>query len=327
MKAIVYRSYGSPDILECVEIDMPVPGDDQVLVKVRAASANPLDWHFMRGEPYLVRAMTGLRKPKDIRLGRDLAGVVVAIGKNATTFRKGDEVFGVGSGSFGEYVCAEEKELALKPANITFDQAAAVPIAGLTALQGLRDQGKVAAGQKVLINGAAGGVGTFAVQIAKAFDAEVTGVCSTRNLDLVRSIGAAHVIDYTKENFTERGELYDVVFDCVGNHTMSETRRILNPKGTYVPIGGPTDNWMIGPIASSIGTLIASPFMSQTFVKFFVAKISKDDLEILGGLIEAGKVTPVINNRYRLEEVPAAIRYLEEGHARGKVVIEVTRDE
>ena len=329
MKAIVYHNYGSPDVLKCEEIEKPTPGDDEVLIKVRAASVNPLDWHFMRGTPYIVRIMTGLRKPKDKRLGVDVAGQVEAVGRNVTQFKPGDQVFGSCRGAFAEYACTSESALVIKPDNVTFEQAASVPVAAYTALQGLRDKGQIQPGQKVLINGAAGGVGTFAVQIAKSFGADVTGVCSTRNVDMVRSIGADHganhgadrVIDYTLEDFTKSGQRYDLFFDCVGNHSLSACRRVLNPKGTYIPVGGPGGRWMIGALARSITALVLSRFVSQKLVIFFLAKSSKEDLTLMHELMKAGKVTPVIDKRYRLSEVPEAIRYLEEGHARGKVVI------
>jgi NADPH:quinone reductase-like Zn-dependent oxidoreductase len=319
MKAIVYHNYGSPDVLQYEEIEKPTAGDDEVLIKVLAASVNPLDRHLMRGEPYIVRAMTGLRKPKTTRPGVDLAGKVEAVGRNVTQFQPGDEVFGGTRGAFAEYVCAEEKGLMLKPANLTFQQAATVPVAAISALQGLRDKGRIQPGQKVLINGAAGGVGTFAVQIAKSFGTDVTGVCSTRNVDMVRSIGADHVIDYTREDFTQSGQRYDLIFDCVGNRSLSACRRVMTPKGIYVVVGGPAGRW-IGPLAPSLRALLVSPFVSQSLV-MFLASTNKDDLVILKELIEAKKVTPVIDRCYTLSEVPEAIRYLEQGHARGKVVI------
>ena len=327
MKAVVYYNYGSPDVLKCEEIENPTAGDNEVLIKVRAASVNPLDWHFMRGTPYFVRILAGLRKPKVTRLGVDVAGQVEAVGRNVTQFKPGDEVFGACRGAFAEYACASESALVMKPDNVTFEQAASVPIAALTAVQGLRlgglgDKGQIQPGQKVLINGAAGGVGTFAVQIAKSFGADVTGVCSTRNVDMVRSIGADRVIDYTQEDFTKSGQRYDLLFDCVGNHSLLACRRVLNPKGIYIPVGGEGGRWMIGPLARSITALVLSRFVSQKLVAFFLARLSKDgDLAILRELMKAGKVTPVIDKRYRLSEVPEAIRYLEEGHARGKVVI------
>jgi len=321
MKAVVYYNYGSPDVLKYEEIEKPTAGDNEVLIKVRAASVNPLDWHFMRGTPYFLRIMAGLRKPKVRRLGVDVAGQVEAVGRNVTQFTPGDEVFGSCRGAFAEYVCTSESALDMKPDNATFDQAASVPVAAFTALQGLRDKGHLQPGQKVLINGAAGGVGTFAVQIAKWFGADVTGVCSTRNVDMVRSIGADHVIDYTQEDFTKSGQRYHLFFDGVGNHSLSACRRVLNPKGIYVPFGGSADRWMTGPLARAIATLVWSPFVSQKLVGFFLARPSKEDLTIMQELMKAGKVTPVIDKRYRLSEGPQAIRYLEEGHARGKVII------
>jgi NADPH:quinone reductase-like Zn-dependent oxidoreductase len=325
MKAIVYCDYGLAN-LKLVEIAKPTPTDDQVLVKVHAASVNPYDWHFVEGTPKIMRAMgVGLRKPKDLRLGVDFAGTVEAVGKNVTQFKPGDEVFGGKGGAFAEYVCPRaDRAVALKPANITFEQAACVNIAGLTALQAVRDKGKVQPGQKVLINGASGGVGTFAVQIAKSFGADVTGVCSTRNLDMVRSLGADHVIDYTKEDFTKSGQRYDAILDNVPNHSLSQCRRILNPIGKYVMIGGggPNDNRWIGPFGRVIQTLVMGPFVSQK-MGMMMAELKKADLAILGDMMQSGKVKPVIDRTYKLSEVPAAIAYLEEGHARGKVVITV----
>ena len=322
MKAIVYDKYGSPDVLELKEIDKPAVGDDQVLIRVRAASVNPLDWHFMRGRPFFLRIKAGLRKPKVIRLGVDAAGTVESTGGNVRRFKPGDEVFGGCTGAFAEYACASEKALAPKPANLTFEQAAAVPIAALSALQGLRDKGRIQAGQKVLINGAAGGVGTFAVQIAKAFGAEVTGVCSTRNVDMVRSIGADHVVDYTQEDFTRNGQRYDLILDSVGNYSLSAFRRALTAKGTLVMVGGPDKGRWIGPMAGMLKVVVLSRFVSQKLLPF-LAKRSHEDLVFLKDLLETGKVTPVIDRRYPLSEVPQAIRYLEEGHARGKVVITI----
>ncbi len=323
MKAVVYCDYGVPN-LKLQEIEKPTPADDQLLVKVRAASVNPLDWHFIEGTPYVMRAMgVGLRKPKDTRLGVDFAGTVEAVGKNVTKFKPGDEVFGGRDGAFAEYVCVREsRAVALKPANVTFEQAASVPIAGITALQGLRDKGKVQPGQKVLINGSSGGVGTFAVQIAKSFGADVTGVCSTRNVDLVRSIGADHVIDYTKEDFTKSDQRYDVMYDTVGNRSLLECRRILTPKGKAVMIGGggPGDQGLIGPLVGPIKLLMLSPFVSQE-MGTFLAELNQKDLTFLADLMESGKVTPVIDKRYKLSELPQAIEYLEQGHARGKVVV------
>ncbi len=317
MKAIVCRKYGSPDVLKCEEIEKPTAGDDEVLIKVRAASVNPRDRLF-RGTSFIVRILTGLRKPKDTRLGVDVAGQVEAVGRNVTQFKPGDRVFGACSGAFAEYACTSESALVIKPDNVTFEQAASVPVAALTALQGLRDKGQIQPGQKVLINGAAGGVGTFAVQIAKSFGADVTGVCSTRNVEMVRSIGADHVIDYTQEDFTKRGQRYDLIFDCVGNHSLSACRRVLNPNGICVIAGGPSKVWIV--LTRALKALVLSRFVSQNFV-MFIARRSKEDLTILRELMATGKVTPVIDKRYRLSEVPEAIRYLEEGHARGKVVI------
>jgi NADPH:quinone reductase-like Zn-dependent oxidoreductase len=319
MKAIVYHEYGSPDVLKCEETDKPTIGDDEVLIRVRAASVNPLDWHLMRGEPYIIRAMSGLRKPKPTRPGVDLAGQVEAAGRNVTQFQPGDEVYGASTGAFAEYVCAGENKLVLKPANLTFQQAAAVPVAAISALQGLRDKGRIQPGQKVLINGAAGGVGTFAVQIAKSFGVHVTGVCSTRNVDLVRSIGADHVIDYTQEDFTQSGQRYDLVYDCVGNHSLSAFRRVMTSRGNYVMVGGPAGRW-IGPMDRALKALLLSLFVSQN-LSMFLASTNKEDLIVLKELIEAKKVTPVIDRCYTLSEVPEAVRYSEEGHARGKVVI------
>ncbi len=322
MKAIVYRCYGSADVLELEDVAKPVPADDEVLVKVHAAAVNPLDWHYMRGSPYVIRLGSGLGAPNEPGLGVDFAGTVEAVGGNVTRFKPGDEVFGGGSGAFAEYVTVrEDRALALKPANMTFAQAAAVPIAGITALQALRDKGKLEPGLKVLINGASGGVGTFAVQIAKSFGAEVTGVSSTRNLEMVRSIGADHVIDYTQEDYTESGQRYDLIIDNVGNHSLLENRRVLNPDGILVMVGGPTGNWL-GFLMRPIKALVLSPFVGQEFV-MILAKLRQDDLTILGDLMETGKVTPVIDRRYRLSEVPAAIRYSEEGHARGKIIIDL----
>jgi NADPH:quinone reductase-like Zn-dependent oxidoreductase len=327
MKAIIFRRYGSPDVIELAEIDTPVAEDDQVLVRVHAASVNPVDWHLMRGLPYPARMSEGLAKPKNNGLGADVAGRVEAVGRNVTQVQPGDEVFGMSIRTCAEYVRVSEQGIVPKPANLTFEQAAAVPVAGLTALQGLRNKGQIQPGQKVLINGAAGGVGTFAVQIAKAFGAEVTGVCSTRNVDMVRSIGADHVIDYTQEDFTLGGQHYDLLFDLVGNRSLPDCRRVLKPKGILVLCGGGDisvnlrHRWL-GPIAHMIKGLVLSRFVRQKLVAF-LAKRSKDDLTLLKELIEAGKVTPIIDRSYPLSEVPEAIRYLEAGHARGKVVITV----
>jgi NADPH:quinone reductase-like Zn-dependent oxidoreductase len=327
MKAIVYSNYGSSEVLQYEDVEKPAPADDEVLIKVRAASVNPYDWHFLRGLPYLLRMQAGLRKPKDKRLGVDVAGQVEAVGRNVTQCKPGDEVFGCARGAFAEYACAAESKVALKPGNVTFEQAASLPIAGLTALQGLRrgglgDKGQIPRGQKVLINGAAGGVGTFAVQIAKFFGAEVTGVCSSRNVELERPIGADHVIDYTKEDFTKSQQRYDLILDCVANHSLSAFRRVLNPKGNYVMVGAADGGgrWMIGVLARLLKALVMSWFVSQKLV-MIGAKITAEDLTLLGELMKTGKATPVIDRRYSLRQVPEAIRYLEQGHARGKVVL------
>jgi NADPH:quinone reductase-like Zn-dependent oxidoreductase len=327
MKAIVQDGYGSPEVLTLSEIDRPVVKGDEVLVRVHATSVNPADWHLMRGDPRIARLDFGLRKPKHSIPGCDLAGRVEAVGENVTMIQPGDEVFGSpfghGFGAFAEFcVCVSEDLLALKPANLSFDQAAAVPLAALTALQGLRDHGRVEPEHKVLIVGASGGVGTFAVQIAKSFGAEVTGVCSTRNVEMVRSLGADHVIDYTQEDFTQAGQRYDLIFQCAGTRSPSGLRRALAPKGTLVPISGESDGHWIGPLGRAIKAVVLFRFVSQRVV-IFTVKPNKEDLQFLKELIEAGKVTPVIDRRHSLGEVPEAIRYLEEGHARGKVVVTV----
>src|SRR5881394_3234074 len=322
MKAIRFCEYGSPDVLKFEDVEKPVPNDDQVLIRVRAASLNFIDPGVMRG-PWPLRLMTGLRKPERTRLGTDVAGQVEAVGKNVTLFKAGDEVFGVTRSSIAESACARERALVIRPANVTFEQAGSVAWAGFTALQGLR-KGKIQPGQKVLINGATGGVGTFAVQIAKSFGAEVTGVCSTRNVDLVTSLGADHVIDYTKEDFGKGEQRYDVILDNVPNHSLSECRRILTPNGKYVMIGGggPNDNRWVGPFGRVIQTMVLSPFTSQK-MGMMMADANGKDLTILADMMQSGKLKPVIDRTYKLNEVPAAIAYLEEGHARGKVVITV----
>ena len=327
MKAILQDRYGSPgDVLELGDIDEPVVGDSGVLLRVHAASVNPADWHFIRGEPYIARVQAGLRKPKATVPGCDVAGHVEAVGKNVTTFQPGDEVFGNvfmrGFGCFAESVCVSEDLLAVKPANLSFEHAAAVPLAAKTALQGLRDHGRVEPGHKVLIIGASGGVGTFAVQIAKSYGAEVTGVCSTRNVDLVRSIGADHVIDYTRDDFTEGGRRYDLIFQSAGTSSPSDCRRALTSKGTLLLSSGESEGRWIGPLDRIIKGLVSSPFVSQKMTTFTM-KPNQADLRFLTELIEAGKVAPVIDRGYPLAEVPEALGYLEEGHARGKVVITV----
>jgi NADPH:quinone reductase-like Zn-dependent oxidoreductase len=318
MRAMVYLEYGSPEVLELHEIDKPVAKNDEVLVRVRAASANPADWHYMRGVPYVMRPQAGLRRPKNIVLGRDISGQVEAVGKDATRFRPGDEVFAdVETGGFAEYTCVSEGFLVLKPANLTFEQAAAVPLAALTALQGLRDAGQLQSGQKVLIIGASGGVGTFAVQIAKYFGAHVTGVCSTRNVELVRSLGANHVIDYTQEDFTQSGQKYDLIFQLAGTRSPSDLRRALTPTGTLVLSSGESDGRWLGPVDRIIKAAVLSPFVSQNLGSF-LAKQNRDDLQFLKELIEAGTVKPVIDRTYSLSEVPEAIRYLERGTLEGR---------
>jgi NADPH:quinone reductase-like Zn-dependent oxidoreductase len=322
MQAIVYTEYGSPDVLQLKEVERPMPRDNEVLVKVQAASANPLDWHLMRAKPFLARLENGLLKPKNTKLGADIAGSVETVGRNVTQFQADDEVFGAIAikelGGFASYVCVPEDLLALKPTNSTFEVAAAIPTAALTALQGLRDNGQIQPGQKVLINGASGGVGTFAVQIAKSFGAEVTAVCSTRNLDMVRSIGADHVIDYMQEDFTKNGQQYDLIYCAVGNRSTSDYQRALKPQGVCVIAGFTTlpllfEHMIVGKRKSKAG--------GQRIGQMETVKPNKDDLVFLKGLVEAGKIKPVIDRSYPLSEVPAALRYLETGHAQGKVVI------
>jgi NADPH:quinone reductase-like Zn-dependent oxidoreductase len=325
MKAIVYQNFGSPDVLEYREIEKPVPGDDEVLIKVRAASVNPLDWKLMKGGPFLFRMLLGLGKSKTKRPGVDVAGEVEAVGKNVARFKPGDSVFGVCRGAFAEYAVSKtvngmKSTLVIKPENVTFEQAASAPVAALTALQGLRDKGRLQRGQKVLVNGAAGGVGTFAVQIAKSMGASVTSVCSTRNVDLVRSIGADQVIDYMQQDFTKSGQSYDILLDCVGNHSFSACRRVLNPKGILVGVGAPGDVSLSRIFAGLLGGLVQSVFVSQKMV-FFIARANARDLAAVGELMASGQVRPVIDRRYRLSEAAEAFRYLEEGHARGKVII------
>lgn len=325
MKAIVYHEYGSADVLKYEEVDKPVPKDDEVLIKVRAASINPLDWRLMRGEPKVLRLMARMMKMSGGRPGVDVAGEVEAVGKEVKQFKPDDKVFGGCRGALAEYACTSESKVVGKPDGVTFEQAASINVAGLTALQGLRDKGQVQSGQKVLINGASGGVGTFAVQIAKSFGADVTGVCSARNLEMVKSIGADAVIDYTKDDFTNLPQRYDVIFECVGNHSFSECRRVLNPNGKFVGVGAPHDLPMSVLLASMIRDIALSAFSSQKAV-MFVAKSNQDDLTNLGELIVNGKLKPVIDKRYNLSDAGDAMRYLEEGHARGKVIITVSSE-
>jgi NADPH:quinone reductase-like Zn-dependent oxidoreductase len=323
MKAIRYYTYGSPEVLGLEDIDMPVVGDDDVLVRVRAASVNVLDDARLRGMPYIMRGQAGLSRPKANGLGMDVAGHVDGVGKNVTKFRPGDEVFGCGAGTFAEYVSVREDSAVLrKPASLTFEQAASVPVAALTALQAVRHKGHVQPGQKVLVNGASGGVGTFAVQIAKAFGAEVTGVCSTPGVKMVRSIGADRVVDYTQEDFIRLGQRYDLLVDMVGNRTVSERRRVLAPKGILVAVGGGSKDSWLGPLADWTKMAVVSPFVSQSMV-FFMLQQKREDLVVLSEFLEAGSVTPVIDRTYPLSDVAEAIRYFEAGHAKGKVVITV----
>ncbi len=325
MKAIVYTRFGPPEVLHLQEVGKPTPKDNEVLIKVHAASPTVGDWRALRGTPFLVRLMMGPIKPKIKILGGDIAGRVEAVGRNAKQFQPGDEVFGdvadCGRGGFAEYVCAREDVLALKPANMTFEEAVTVPFGAGTALQGLRDKGQIQPGQKVLINGASGGVGMFAVQLAKYFGAEVTGVCSTSKMDMVRSLGADHVIDYTKEDFTRNGQSYDLILNCAVSHSIFDYKRALSPKGIYVMVGGKRG------VARLFQTMLLGPFISMTGSKKMgyigMTKANKEDMAFVKELLGAGKVVPVIDRRYPLSEVPEAFRYLEEGHAQGKLVITV----
>ena len=321
MKAIVHERYGRPDVLQLRDVEMPVIEDEQVLVRVHASSVNPVEWYGVTG-PYFARVGTGLRRPKDTSVGGDLAGRVEAVGRDVKDFLPGDEVYGTSGGSWAEYASAREARLAPKPANLSFEEAASVPVAAVTALQALRDKGRVQPGQKVLINGASGGVGTFAVQIAKSFGAEVTGVCSTRNVEQARSLGADRVVDYTQENFTKLGVRHDLMLDIAGSRSFLAYRRVLTPEATVVVVGGPMTYRGLGPLPHIAGTILKSRGRSQT-VTFFVAQITTEDLDFLRELLETGKVTPIIDRRYPLSEAPDALTYLGEGHARGKVVITV----
>ena len=317
MKAIFY----SGDVLKMEELEKPLPADDEVLIRVRAASVNPMDYHLLR-HPFLRRVIARATKGKLTRPGRDVAGQIEAVGKNVTQFKPGDEVFGACDGAFAEYACARESAVTIKPGNVSFEQAASTPVAALTALQGFRDKAHIKPGQKVLVNGAAGGVGTFAVQIAKTFGAEVTGVCSTRNVELVRSIGADIVIDYTRENFTSNGKRYDVIFDLVANHSFNAQRRVLTPKGIYIGAGMiGLGGSMSGLLSRKIPELMMLPFVSQKSINL-MAKLDQKDLKVIGELMEQGKMRAVIDRRYPLSEVSEAVRYVEQGHARGKVIID-----
>jgi NADPH:quinone reductase-like Zn-dependent oxidoreductase len=323
MKAAVRDRFGPPESVELREIDKPVAADDEVLVRVRAASINRADWYDLTGTPYVGRTQMGLLKPKSNRLGVDYAGTVEAVGRDVTEFRAGDEVFGGRNGAYAEYICArEERAIVPKPANVTFEEAAAVPVAALTALQGLRDKGQLQPGQKVLINGASGGVGTFAVQIAKALGAEVTAVCSTRNVDQARSLGADHVVDYTQEDFTRSDERYDLMLDVAGSRSWSDCKRVLARDATFVIVGGPKTNRLFGPLGHVARKYLAG-LLSSRKVVFFIARFNKPDMEVLRELLEAGKVTPVVERRYELSEIADALGYMGEGHAQGKVVITV----
>jgi NADPH:quinone reductase-like Zn-dependent oxidoreductase len=321
MKAIVQTRYGSPDVLQLTDVDKPVVKDDEVLVRVHAAAVNIGDWHLLRGVPYVMRLVAGLRRPRREIPGLDIAGQVEAVGRNVRQFRPGDEVFGWCKGAFAECACAAESDLLPKPANLTSEQSAAVGDSAFTALAAVRDQGKVQPGDKVLINGASGGVGTFAVQIAKSFGANVTGVCSTRNLDTVRSLGADEVIDYTREDFAQTGQRYDVMLDLVGTRSLSDCRRALTPRGTYVVVGVKDMGRWLG-LGRQVKALLLSPFVRQR-MRVFVVRHSREDLVVLKELVEAGKIAPVIDRRFALSDVPDALRYQGEGHARGKIVIAV----
>jgi NADPH:quinone reductase-like Zn-dependent oxidoreductase len=321
MKAMVYDTYGAPDVLELRDVEKPALADDGVLVRVRASSVNPYDWHMLTELPFMARMSAGLGKPKDHVLGVDFAGIVEAVGKDVNHFRPGDEVFGARNGAFAEYVCVRNA-IAPKPANLTFEQAAAVPLAATTALQGLRDKGRIQTGHKVLINGASGGVGTFAVQIAKAFGAEVTGVCSTHNVETVRSLGAEHVIDYTREDFTRGGQRYDLMLDVGGNRTWSECKRVLTENANLVFVGGPKTNRLVGPLGNRLSVSLISRIGSRR-AHLFLARTNRADLEVLQELLATGKVRPVIDRQYDLSEVGDALSYVGAGHARAKVVVNV----
>lgn len=326
MKAVMQRCYGSPELLTVEDVSRPMPADDEILVRVKAAAVNPLDWHSAAGWPYIMRLSNGLGTPSDPSTGVDFAGSVESIGKQVTKFKPGDEVFGGRNGAFAEYVVVREaRAVTHKPANVTFEQAAAMPVAAVTALQALRDHAQVKAGQRVLINGASGGVGTYAVQIAKSLGAEVTGVCSTRNVELVRSLGADHVVDYKKENFTSANQRYDVIIDNVGNHSPLALRDALEPKGIVVIVGAPKDGPWIGMFWGVIRAMVLSWFVDERYV-FFVANLNHDDLKALADLARDGKLISVIDRTFPLSETPAAIEYLAGWHARGKVVVLVPPD-
>jgi NADPH:quinone reductase-like Zn-dependent oxidoreductase len=324
MKAAVRERFGSPgEVVEVREIETPVPADDEVLVRVRAAALNFGDWYAVTGTPWIARPSTGLRRPKSERLGADFAGTVEAVGANVTLFRPGEEVFGARSGALAEYVCVpEDRGVVSKPANVTFEEAAAVPVAAITALQGLRDRGQLQSGQQVLVNGASGGVGTFALQVAKALGAEVTAVCSTGNVDNARSLGADHVVDYTHEDFARNDRRYDLVLDIAGGRSWSECKRVLEPQATFVIVGGPKSSRLLGPLSHVIKVRLAAVRSSRKVV-FFIAQMNKEDMVVLRDLLEAGKVRSVIDRRYALSKVADAFRYIGEGHAQGKIVVTV----
>ena len=319
--AAIYCDFGSADVVRLEVLEKPTPTDSQVLVRVRAASVNPLDWHYMRGEPYIARVDMGMRRPKEIRLGTDFAGVVESVGKSVTSVKPGDEVFGARTGAFGQYITVRADRVTPKPANLSFEQAAAVPVAAITALQAVRDHGALKPGQKVLVNGASGGVGTFAVQIAKALGAEVTGVSSTRNVGLVRSIGADHTVDYSKEDFTKGTVRYDIIVDNVGNHSLRDVRRVLTPNGKYVMVGGPSGKW-IDPIPRVLSMVVTSSFVDQE-MKFFISQLSASDMQLLSEMLADGRIKPVIDRQYPLKDVAQAIAYVETGRARGKVIVTI----
>ncbi|NKB38218.1 MAG: zinc-binding dehydrogenase [Gammaproteobacteria bacterium] len=322
MQAIDYQCYGSPDVIRQIDSIRPVAKDGEIQIKVHAAAVNPYDWHYLRGSPYIMRLLSGIGSPKDNRLGVDFSGTVTALGPGVKNFKIGDGVIGASSGAFAEYLTMNENRgVVKKPENITFQQAASVPIAAITALQALRDKGQLRAGQKVLINGASGGVGTFAVQIAKAMGAQVSGVCSSRNVEMVKSIGADYVIDYKKENYTTAGKQYDLILDMVGNHSLLANRKAMSSSATLVMVGGPKGNW-IAPLIGLLKAPLVSLFVEQNFVEL-LAEISKEDLNYLAELMAEGKVVPVIDRLYPLAEVADAIRYSETGRARGKIIIEI----
>lgn len=323
MRAVVCHQFGAPErVLHCEDVDKPGPGDGEVLIKIHAAAVNPLDVHLMKGKPYAARLLLGLTHPRSTRPGRDMAGQVEAVGRSVTQWKPGDEVFGVCRGAFAEYACASEANLVKKPAGVSFEQAASSPIAGLTALQGLRDKAQLQPGERVLINGAAGGVGTFAVQIAKSMGAKVTGVCSTRNVETVRALGADHVIDYTREDFTRVDDRFDVMLDCVCNRSLTMRRRVLTRAGRLIIVGAPPGRWVVTMAAALLAPLVVAPFVSQKLT-MFVARVSQPDLVVLGELIASGTLVPVIDRREGLTAIPNAMRDVATRHARGKVVVVV----